>query len=139
MLRAGVARSRVDDIFEKLVSSQATAGNCISCERELSALRETVGDGLDALKIDQHTTLKALHLSMLTFRNDAKVYQMAFITAASKMNRLAIVAICLQIVMLAVACFSFYAVGSWLKHATTESTMPYESAEDPEERGVYAG
>jgi len=139
MLRAGVVPSRVENMVGEIINGRAETANCTCCERELEALRETVGDGLDALKIDQHTTLKALSLSISIFRNDAKVYQFAFISAARRMNGLLIATIFLQIIMLGVVCVSLFTNGWWTNSQAAGSLFPQESRDKHGSGGVYVG
>ena len=100
MRNAGVDAVRVEAMVREFLAMQADEQLIRRQGHELRALRETVGDGLDAIRSDQDSALKALGLALSTFRREADVYQRAFAAATGRTCRLAAIVIVLQLVVI---------------------------------------
>lgn len=139
MRRAGVAPSRVEGMMSDLINGQAPTANHKRCYRELAVLLAPVGDALAALKVDQHTTLKAFGHSMAIFRNETTAYQVAFVAVTRRMICLIIAAIVLQRIILGAVCVAPFA-GRLLKDPQVAGSPFYsEVGRRQYEGAVYAG
>ena len=105
MRKAGVAPERVESMIGKIIADRLGDLCDARCVRERYALNSTLGDGLEALRVDQDSALKALSLKMSIFRNDAAAYRFAFVAAARRTNWLIAAVIFLQIALLALGSF----------------------------------
>lgn len=107
MRQAGVAPERVEDMVRQFLTEELGGQACRECALEVRALRECVGDGVDAMRVDQNAALTTLGASLVDVSSQIGAMPRASGSRRLWPDLLLVIIIVLQLAVFA-ACFAVY-------------------------------